>query len=152
MLKSITGLFESGLTDRVFAHPEDNRVLKSTKLEDLIYKDLRQGRLSLDETEEKGRAKLKSFGDLTRDLFQSFYSVNVSYKEGYQLSTMARKFNRNILEKVVEGDEYPTLKMLTEGRGLESIEAACEFADSVLSDLDRLLKDISGEKDTLKVL
>ena len=68
------------------------------------------------------------------------------------MSTTARKFNRNILKKVMDSDEYPALKMLSEGRELEASAAIGEFSEKLLDGLDELLKDVSGEKNMLKVL
>lgn len=52
----------------------------------------------------------------------------------------------------MDSEEYPTLKMLSEGRELESSAAIGEFSEKLLEHLDELLKDVSGEKGMLKVL
>lgn len=52
-----------------------DRVLRSTKLEDSIYTDLREGDDALGQTEQEAAQKLSSFPALSRDVFQSFYSL-----------------------------------------------------------------------------
>ena len=53
------------------AHLTD-RVLRSTKLEDSIYEDLRGGDEALDAIEQAAREKLSSFPALSRDVYQPF--------------------------------------------------------------------------------
>ena len=52
------------------ADPTD-RVLRSTKLEDSIYADLRSGDDALAQTEQDAAKKLRSFPALSRDIYQS---------------------------------------------------------------------------------
>lgn len=52
-----------------------DRVLRSTKLEDSIYADLRNDDPDLDQIEQAAAGKLTSFPALTRDIYQSFYSL-----------------------------------------------------------------------------
>ena len=59
----------------VSAPPEvqaSDRVLRATKLDDSIYKDLRIGGDVLSELEQEAGAKLQSFPALARDVYQSF--------------------------------------------------------------------------------
>ena len=49
-----------------------DRVLRSTKLEDSIYADLRDGDEALDAIEQSAGEKLRSFPALSRDVYQSF--------------------------------------------------------------------------------
>ena len=55
--------------------PGTDRVLHSTRLEDSIYADLREGDTGLEQTEQEAAKKLPSFPALSRDVFQSFYSL-----------------------------------------------------------------------------
>ena len=55
---------------------QTDRVLRSTKLEDSIYRDLRMEDTGMDEIENSAGEKLRSFPALSRDIFQSFYSLN----------------------------------------------------------------------------
>lgn len=50
-------------------------MLRSTKLEDSIYADLRNDDPDLDQIEQAAAGKLTSFPALTRDIYQSFYSL-----------------------------------------------------------------------------
>lgn len=54
-----------------------HRVLKSTRLEDMVYQDLRRDDPGLDALESSGVEKLSTFPALSRDIYQSFYSLNV---------------------------------------------------------------------------
>ena len=58
--------------ERPGAQPSTDRVLRSTKLEDSIYADLRDGDDSLEQAEGAAAKKLPSFPALSRDVFQSF--------------------------------------------------------------------------------
>lgn len=152
MFKSMDDLFNSGLLEKISTGSKNHRVLKNTRLEELVYRDVRSNSTELDTLEEKGLEKLESFKELVQDMFHSLYSINVSFREESDLSTTARKFNRNILNKVMDSEEYPALKMLSEGRELESSTAIGEFSEKLLEHLEELLKDVSGEKGMLKVL
>lgn len=52
-----------------------DRVLRSTKLENNIYHDLRTEDIAMDEIEQSAGKKLRSFPALSQDVFQSFYSL-----------------------------------------------------------------------------
>ena len=132
--------------------PATDRVLRSTKLEDSIYADLRDGDDSLEQTEGEAAKKLPSFPALSRDVFQSFYSLMPRKNDNDLLSTAARKFNGPILEYITQSEDYPTLKTVCEGRELPAYEAASEFVARTAGELDSLLNHISGEKNALNTL
>ncbi len=132
--------------------PATNRVLRSTKLEDSIYADLREGDDPLAQTEQDAAQKLPSFPALSRDVFQSFYSLLPRKNEDGALSVAARKFNSPILEHITQSEDYPTLKTVCEGRELPAYEAASEFVSRTAGELDGLLSDIGGEKNALNTL
>lgn len=132
--------------------PATDRVLRSTKLEDSIYADLRDGDDALAQTEQDAAQKLPSFPALSRDVFQSFYSLLPRKQEDGSLSVAARKFNVPILEHIVQSEDYPTLKAVCEGRELPAYEAAAEFVARTAKELDGLLADIGGEKNALNTL
>ena len=129
-----------------------DRVLRSTRLEDSIYADLREGAGSLERTEQGAAEKLPSFPALSRDVFQSFYSLLPRKNEDGALSTAARKFNAPILEHITQSEDYPTLKAVCEGRELPAYEAALEFVSRTAGELDDLLAKIGGEKNSLNTL
>lgn len=87
-----------------------NRVLKSTKLEDMIYQDLRRGDTGLDTLESSCGEKLSTFPALSRDIYQSFYSLNVRKNDMDTLSETAKRFNDPILDEMMRGEDYPVIK------------------------------------------
>ena len=129
-----------------------DRVLRSSKLEDGIYADLRSGDDALTKTEQAAEKKLRSFPALSRDIYQSFYSLLPKRREESTLSVQARKFNAPILDHIAQSEDYPTLKSVCEGRELPAYEAAGEFITQTASELDKLLADIGGEKNSLNTL
>ncbi|NBI07632.1 hypothetical protein [Senegalia massiliensis] len=134
--------------------------INHTRMENLIYKEKKK---SLDEMyrgidytisdiEEKASEKLSSFKFLSQDIFNMFYKVNISDRKKEDLSTNAKKFNKQIIQNIKENQDYGALKMLTEGNDLESIEGTREFIKQLYDNLDILLEDITGNKGTLKQL
>ena len=124
--------------------PGTDRVLHSTRLEDSIYADLREGDTGLEQTEQEAAKKLPSFPALSRDVFQSFYSLMPRKIGDGELSVAARKFNAPILEHITQSGDYPTLKSVCEGRELPAYEAASEFVARTAGELDSLLSNIGG--------
>ena len=82
-----------------------DRVLRSTKLENNIYHDLRAEDTAMDEIEQSAGEKLKSFPALSQDVFQSFYSLMPRRNDEEALSASARKFNAPILEHITQNEE-----------------------------------------------
>lgn len=129
-----------------------HRVFKSTRLEDMVYQDLRQGDTDLDALESSCGEKLTTFLALSRDIYQSFYSLNVRKNETDSLSETAKRFNSPILDEVMQGEDYPTIKAACEGRQLPAYEAAGEFISQVAENLDALMEQAGGEKKALDTL
>ena len=129
-----------------------DRVLRSTRLEDSIYTDLRTGDDSLEQTERTAAEKLASFPALSQDVFQSFYSLLPRQNDSDILSVAARKFNAPILERITQSEDFPTLKAICEGRELPAYEAASEFIARTAGELDSLLSDLGGENNALNTL
>ena len=129
-----------------------DRVLRSTKLENNIYHDLRTEDIAMDEIEQSAGEKLKSFPALSQDVFQSFYSLMPRRNDEEALSAAARKFNAPILEHITQSEEYPTLKEVCEGRELPAYEAALEFVSTVSDELDELMSQLGGKKGALNTL
>ncbi len=132
--------------------PGTDRVLRSTRLEDSIYANLRDGDDALEQTEGAAAKKLPSFPALARDVFQSFYSLMPRKNGEDMLTVAARKFNGPILEHITQSEDYPTLKSVCEGRELPAYEAASEFITRTVGELDSLLSNIGGEKNALNTL
>lgn len=129
-----------------------DRVLRSTKLEDSIYRDLRAEDTGMDEIERCAGEKLRSFPALSRDIFQSFYSLMPRRNADDELSTAARKINAPILEHITQSEDYPTLKAVCEGRELPAYEAAAEFAAQTSGELDDLLSQLGGKHGAVQTL
>lgn len=129
-----------------------NRVLKSTKLEDAVYRDLRHDDGGLDTLEKTCGEKLSTFPALSRDIYQSFYSLNVRKQPDTDLSELARRFNAPLLDEVMGGEDYPAIKAACEGRQIPAYEATGEFISQVAGNLDSLLEKAGGEKKALDTL
>lgn len=132
--------------------PASDRVLRSTKLEDSIYADMRNGDDILSQIEQAAGEKLRSFPALSRDVYQSFYAITPKKAEESGLSAAARKFNGPILEHITQSEDYPTIKAICEGRDLPAYEAATEFVSRTAEELDGLLSGLGGEKGTIGTL
>lgn len=132
--------------------PASDRVLRSTKLEDSIYADIRDGDDTLSQIEQAAGEKLRSFPALSRDVYQSFYAITPKKVDESGLSAAARKFNAPILEHITQSEDYPTLKTICEGRDLPAYEAATEFITRTAGELDGLLSGLGGEKGAIDTL
>ena len=141
-----------GLAHTPAAFRKDRQGLKSTKLEDQIYTDLRSDDEALTELEEISQKKLVSFPALSRDVFQSFYSMMPRRNDPDTLSVAAQKFHTKILDHMVQDEDYGTLKTICEGRELPAYEAASEFVSRISDQLDDLLADIGGKDNALNTL
>ena len=148
IFKSVNDFLNSALWRRINSDTEpksNTRVLSSTRLEALIYNDLRERvKAGLDEIETEGTTKLEIFPSLIQDTFQALYSLNPRRNDIDTLTTTARKFNAEILDSIMNSDKYPVLKSLGEGRELPAYEAVREFAGYMLEKLDDLLNNGNG--------
>ena len=129
-----------------------DRILKSTRLEDKLYSEQRKGDANMDAVEAGCSVKLQTFPSLARDIYQSFYSLNIRHNDEDELSDTTKQFNRHILDDVMTGEDYPTIKSVCEGRQLPAYDAASEFIDRVSDGLDDLLASAGGDKGTLNTL
>jgi len=154
MFRSIDEVLRSGITSNLAGAGASgiDRILKSTRLEDKLYADLRVDDQVLDEVEATCTAKLSSFPSLSRDVYQGFYSLSVRRNDEGALSDIAKRFNSHILDSIMNGDEYPTIKSVCEGRQLPAYDAAVEFISNISDNLDDLLKEAGGDKGALNTL
>lgn len=134
------------------AAQKTDRVLQSSKLEDCIYRDLSKDDENLEAIQQEAAPKLHSFSALSRDIFQSFYSLFPKRTDADRLTAEAQKFNAKLLDHVTEDADYPTIKSICEGRELPAYEAASEFTSRISAQLDDLLPELGGEDGTLKTL
>ena len=126
--------------------------MRSSKLEDSIYAELREDDPEMDMTENAAVQKLKSFPALSRDVFQSLYSLAPRRNDVDILTAAAQKFNAPLLDHISQQDDYPTLKNICEGRSLPAYEAAAEFTGRAAEELDGLLSELGGDKGALNTL
>ena len=132
--------------------PSNRRLRPSSKLEDCIYRDLSKGDESMEAIQQEAASKLHSFPALSRDIFQSFYSLFPKRTDAGRLTAEAQKFNAKLLDHVIEDADYPTIKSICEGRELPAYEAASEFTAKIGAQLDELLPELGGKDGTLKTL
>ena len=92
-----------------------DRVLQSSKLEDCIYRDLSKDDESMEAIQQEAASKLDSFPALSRDIFQSFYSLFPKRTDADKLTAEAQKFNAKLLDHVIEDTDYPTIKSIWPG-------------------------------------
>ena len=134
------------------AAQKTDRVLQSSKLEDCIYRDLSRDDENMENIQQEAASKLHSFPALSRDIFQSFYSLFPKRTDADRLTAEAQKFNAKLLDHVTEDADYPTIKSICEGRELPAYEAASEFTARIGAQLDELLPEFGGRNGTLKTL
>ena len=129
-----------------------DRILQSSKLEDCIYRDLSKDDESMEAIQQEATPKLHSFPALSRDIFQSFYSLFPKRNDTEKLTAEAQKFNAKLLDHATEDADYPAIKSICEGRELPAYEAASEFTTKIGAQLDDLLPELGGEDGALKTL
>ncbi|MDL2288643.1 VWA domain-containing protein [Oscillospiraceae bacterium OttesenSCG-928-F05] len=153
--KTLAEVFSSGIGDSFKPTAAGTRVYKSKKLDDLMYADLRNTYdLGLDELEAEGTEKLSSYPSLTRDTFQSFYSLSPKKHDEQDMSAVTRQFNLAIMDKITQSDEYPMIKKYCEGRSVLAYEAVRDFSRQLMDNLNDLLspENDAGAKKALDVL
>jgi Uncharacterized protein containing a von Willebrand factor type A (vWA) domain len=128
-----------------------HRILKSTGIESMIYRDLAQNDNQLSELVEQGAAKLASFPALGQDLFQALYGLNRRYTEEEQLSGMAQRFNKPLLQETMDSPDYAAMKSVCQGRELPSYDAALEFTSQLANHLDSFMEKVGGENHGLEL-
>lgn len=130
-----------------------DRVLSSLRIEDAIYRDARAAVEDvLSSIEEAGIEKLPVIRSLTRDVFQSFYSLNPRMNPPEALSPYARKISKHILDEMMGSDDYAVIKRICEGKPVPSMEATVEFMEWIVGRLDELMSSANGKKNTMDTL
>ena len=130
----------------------NTHVLRSTRIEKMIYGDLReQIKTGLDEIESVGAVKLDTFPSLIQDTFVLLYSLNPRHDNIDTLTANARNFNAPLLDFIMGCDHYATLKSLCEGRDLIAYEAVNVMNQHLLEKLNEILNaDALEELDALE--
>ena len=135
----------SELWERINADSEpkdNNHLLHSTRYERRVFDELRERfPIGLDEIEAVGVTKLDTFPALTQDTFTSLHSLNPRRKDIDTLTTNARHFNAEIMNYVMDCEQYPVMKSLCESRELVAYEAVNEFTKHIFEKLDSLLNE-----------
>ena len=132
--------------------PPKLQVLKSLRVEDEAYRQMRRRSSRLDQIEQEARSKLSTIKNLSRDVFQSFYALTLRHNEGSELAPEVRHVNRYLLDKLMQQPDFPAVKAVCEGRPLPSMEATEEFMERISGYLDELLEAASGGRNTLEAL
>lgn len=130
-----------------FLKPEQkksDRVLKSTGIEQAIYEELKGKSECLSACAERGSEKLPSFRGLIQDIYQSVYGLVPRYADTCDVSALAMQFNRPILEELMADEQYAAIKSVCEGKELPAIRATEEFAEKLETQLEDLMKKITG--------
>ena len=123
---------------------QDN-ILKSTRLENEIYKDLSKGDTELDTICEQGMAQLSTFKSLAQDVFTGFYSLSPKQHDEAEISEISRRVNKPIIDKTLADDEFLALKNICEGRELPSYDASVEFSEKICEKLSELTESLKSE-------
>ena len=116
-----------------------DRIFRSLRIEDEIYKD---ARVSVEDIlsgiEQDCEDRLPIIRSLSRDVFQSFYSLNPRHVPEDELSPYARKISRRILDEMMKSDDYAVIKSICEGKAYPAMEAAAEVeAQMATAELSR---------------
>ena len=154
IFQSIDALTQSGWFQSLpkSLPPQKNQVLKSLRVEDETYRQLRRGSSVLEEIEATAAPKLPVVRNLSRDVFQSFYGLTLRHNEEAKLAPKVRRFNRYILDKMMQQPDFPAVKAACEGKAFPSMEATEEFMRQIADHLDELLEAANGDKNTLNAL
>lgn len=131
-------------------------IIDHTKMEDMIYN---QKRKIIDETykdidytissiNEKGKEKLKTFEYIPQDIFNMFYKLSPQIRKEDEIDSSAI-INKKIIENIKDMDEYKALKLITEGKDYEAIEATREFIKNIYENIDSLIEKTSKEKEVI---
>jgi uncharacterized protein with von Willebrand factor type A (vWA) domain len=130
-----------------------DHVLKSLRIDDEIYKEARMpvdDLLSHIELESMDR--LPIIESLTRDVFQSFYSLIPRFWPEEELSPFARKISRRILGELIHSEDYALIKSICEGKPYPAMEATTEFMDRIAEQLDSLMDSVNGKNNAMNTL
>ena len=141
--------------DTLFSPPKtkaSDRILKSTRLEDTIFKELMAESDEAKQLQTNGKNIIPTFDILMQDIFTAFYSMNMRRNPEENLSRNAKQLHKPILDDLFKDSEFLTIKQFCEGRELPSFEASIEFSDELSKKLPELLSKLGGSNDSLNVI
>ena len=123
----------------------NNRILKSTRLENEIFDDLFDESPHFKEIETEGQQHLPTFDSLIRDVFVAFYSLSAKKRPDVELSDKAKHFNMHIIDELLSDNEFLSVKTMCECKELPAFDAAEEFCEKILEDIPEIMKN-TGSK------
>ncbi|MGN0107184.1 MAG: VWA domain-containing protein [Hominilimicola sp.] len=129
-----------------------DNVLKSTRLEREMFREMYNKTPELAELEKLGRQTLPTFKQLINDVFQAFYAIAPKMLDDEALSQTARRINKSIIANLLTQKEYAERKAVCEGCELPAMEAAIVFIREITPRLAQIVKEISGGSDRIGVL
>lgn len=74
-----------------------------------LYNDLREMSPILDTTLQEGNSKLKTFSDLSEDMFMNLFKYNPEIRDEKEI-TPSRRFNYNLLKELGQTEEFNKLR------------------------------------------
>ena len=153
--KTVEEIISSGFLSQYAkekAVPKTDRVLKSTRVEQMIIDDLCSGSEILGEHRACGSRKLSTFESLINDVYQSVYALNARYVNEENMSETSLRFNKEILCDLMSDEDYGAIKRVCEGKELPALGATEEFVSGILENLDTLMRKATGGKGNLDAL
>lgn len=116
---------------------DDLRVLFSTKLQDLIYREFVHQDKEFQNLLEQARATGFHMTELANDVFIAFYSTVIRQKENlaFQSQTIAKP----LIDAILQADKFPELKALCEDKELPAYEGSVAFIRTIADNLSHCL-------------
>lgn len=150
---SAADVIRSGFAEQVLStRRHGDRVLRSSRLEDKIYREHHEVDQETRDIEQYAQTQLSTFPALARDIFQSFYAFRQRPVDDTELSALARQFNKAILEEMMASDDFAAAKAACSGRELPAYDAARDFIGSIAGNLGELLHCAEGSRGVKDVL
>ena len=146
--KSIEDILNSGILSERISEGFSDNVLKSTRLEREIFRDIRDKTPEIKEFETEGRQYLSSIKQLINDVFQAFYTITPKMLDDEELSPTAKKVNKIILSCLLTQDEYASRKAVCEGCEMPAMEAAIVFIRNLMPRLNGMAKPCPAVTET----
>lgn len=150
--KSIEDILQSDILSKKISEGYSDNVLKSTRLEREIFRDMRNNTPEIKQFETKGRQHLSSIKQLIGDVFQAFYTITPKMIDDEELSPTAKKVNKVILHGIMTHDEYVARKAVCEGCEMPAMEAAIVFIRKLMPRLEETVNLLSGGDGSLNTM